>query len=304
MSLSKNKNNWSKILMFTTLNMAVVIVLFWLFFTYPSISNINKIEITKIENGTIHTSSSVLINNPNFFSINGKNLTFRMKYGNTTVGNGEMKNQFTLPSNKKTLLTAKMEFNLKKLSKFWRDFIKKDSLEIDILSNGSYTFLNLSIEHEEKMYLSSSDLLNVLIADAFDNESIKYMNLSIKKMGLTNWIWNFDFQIKNTLPDDITLSNLSVKLYADEKTKKALGVWNTNKKNIVLAENESTTLKGSLKISFGGLMKTILTKAKTKTKTLYVKTEIVVKLNNEKFSIPYSNSVLFNPITKEIEIID
>ena len=74
-----------------------------------------------------------------------------MKYGNTTVGNGEMKNQFTLPSNKKTLLTAKMQFNLKKLSKFWRDFIKKDSLEIDILSNGSYTFLNLSIEHEEKM---------------------------------------------------------------------------------------------------------------------------------------------------------
>ena len=126
--------------MFTALNMVVVIALFWMFFTYPSISNIKKVEITKIENGTIHTASSVLINNPNFFSINGKNLKFRMNYGNTTVGNGEMKNQFTLPSNKKTLLTAKMQFNLKKLSKFWRDFIKQDSLEIDILSNGSYTF--------------------------------------------------------------------------------------------------------------------------------------------------------------------
>ena len=304
MSFLNKIPTWLKIILFTLLNFIVVFIVFWILFSYPKISKIEKIEITKIEKGTIHTFSSVIINNPNFFSINGKNLKFEMKYKNTSIGNGEVRNKFTIPSKESTPISANMKFNINKLSDFWKTFIKKDSLEVNIISNGSYTFLNLSIEHEEKMYLSSNDLISILIADAFGDESIKYSNLSIKKAGLTNWIWNFDFKIKNTLPDNIILNDLTVKLYADEETEKELGTWNPNNKNIVLEKNSNKTLKGSLNISFGGLMKTILTKAKTKTKTLYVETIIVVKLNNEKFTIPYSNLISFNPITKKIEIIE
>lgn len=305
MSLIDNKPTWVKLLLFTLFNITVVSIVFWTLFAYPKISSIDKIEITKIEKGSIHSFSSVLVNNNNFFSINGEDLNFEMEYENTTIGNGEIKGEFFLPANKTSSLSANMKFNIAKLSNFWKNFIILDSLPINVISNGTYTFLNLSIKHEEEMYLSSKDLISIMIADAFGDESIKISNLSIKKAGFSNWVWNFDFKIKNTLPSDIVLHDLTVKVYPDEKTKKELGTWRTNEKDIVLKKNANKTLKGALNISFEGLLKTLLTKAKSKKiTTLYVKTTIVVELDNQKFTIPYTNHVSFNPITQEIEITD
>jgi LEA14-like dessication related protein len=274
------------------------------FFSYPKINGVEKIEITNIYDDSIQARSSVVVNNSNFFSINVKSIHFKMLFNNSIIGSGKVDQEFSLTSNALTEVTADMNFFMEELEEFWETFISKDSVAINISSTGIYTFFNFSIDHEEIIHLSSSELIEVLIANSFRDNSIDFKNISVKKAGLSKWIWNFDFEVKNTLPVDVILHDLEVELYPDEESTIPLGKWHPNEKDMLLKENGAKTLQGDLAITFGGLLNTALSKMTNRTTKFYVKSKIIVKLNNTLFTIPYSNYISFNPFTSKIEIIE
>lgn len=70
---------------------------------YPEFKKINSFEIHSFDQGVFKASVNVGIYNPNWFSIRGKDMSFKMKYNNHIIAIGTSQEQIFFKENQMLL---------------------------------------------------------------------------------------------------------------------------------------------------------------------------------------------------------
>ena len=295
-------SKWKKFLLFFGINTLLIFLIAILLFSYPTIKNINDIEIISINGNEVKCKVNSEWRNNNFFSIAVKQIYFKGTYKNTTFLEGRSDSRFRLAARGNSKVEAICNLDLNKISTFWNDFIQNDSVAIQVDYEGSFTRFGVSKSGSMQVYFKCKRMLDLILTSYLGGTGLAFENLSISKTGFMNWVWSFDLKLFNKFPSDILLRKININIYPEKNNKIPIGNYLLNKSINLLAQQEGI-IPGQITIGIGGLMNGIASKTMTRNLRFYMKGNIEVEINENSFVIPIEKNVAFNPLTQEIKIV-
>jgi hypothetical protein len=298
----KKANFYLKIVLLTIFNVAVIGIFLIFTFNSPQFLRLENVQISHISEDFINIKSDAIFNNNNFYSIKGKNLAINTYYEDILLAKSVIK-ELNLNANKESISKNSVVLSLSQLSKKWNHFIGKDSLELKSEITGYFGPLNFNYKTQFKYTIPSRTIIENFIAQVMQKQSFKIQNFRLEKLGLKEWLWNFDIQIFNQNPFDLVLKKINVKVFAKKDEKNEIGSWNYNSSEIILTEGDNKVISGQFKTTLGGTISTFLSKINDPNLIFYVNSKIEVVINNQIFKIPYKLKVKIDPFTRKISII-
>ncbi len=299
----KKANFYLKIVLLTIFNVVVIGIFLIFTFNSPQFLRLENVQISHISEDSINIKSDAIFNNNNFYSIKGKNLAINTYYEDILLAKSVIK-ELNLNANKESISKNSVVLSLSQLSKKWNHFIGKDSLELKSEITGYFGPLNFNYKTQFKYTIPSKTIIENFIAQVMQKQSFKIQNFRLEKLGLKEWSWNFDVNIKNYNSFELELKRIDVDVFADEKGSIKVGSWNLNDSKIILKEGENQLISGYLKTTLLGSVGTLLSKIKDPNLIFYIHSKIEVVINNQNFKIPYKIKVKVDPITKNVSIVN
>ena len=291
-----------KIILITLINLILIGTILFFLFEKPIFLKLDNLKINNIIKDSILIESDAVFQNNNFYSIKGNRISIETYYQDVIIAKSNIKT-LNLKGNQNSITTNSIYMSTKSLSEKWNDFLDKDSLEFKGLVNGYFGPFNLHYQSEFLFLIPSKKIIQNFINQAFKKQSFKIENFRLEKLGLKQWLWKFDIQIKNNNSFDLTISEIDVNVYAEKASTKKLSAWKYDDSGIVLTNGENKIIKGQLKTTFGGTLDTFLSKIKNPNLFFYVKSNIKIIINNQSFKIPYNLKIKVDPISRKITIV-
>tara|TARA_B100000767_G_C19754037_1_gene532087 strand:+ start:1025 stop:1927 length:903 start_codon:yes stop_codon:yes gene_type:complete len=295
-------NFFLKVLLITFLNLIIVIVVLFLTFKNPTFLKLENVKIDSFSNDSIVVKSNAVFVNKNIYSINGRNISIDTYYKDSMIAKSNIKT-LNLKSNQKSISENIVYLSTKQLSDKWNGFIEKDSIKLKSVIEGDFGPFNFKYKTNFNYSIPSRLFIKKFIDKAVKRQSFKIQNFRLEKLGLKEWLWNFDIQIFNQNPFDLVLKKINVKVFAEKDEKNEVGSWNYNSSEIILTEGDKKMISGQFKTTLGGTISTFLSKINDPNLIFYVNSKIEVVINNQIFKIPYKLKVKIDPFTRKISII-
>jgi hypothetical protein len=295
-------NFFLKVLLITFLNLIIVIVVLFLTFKNPTFLKLENVKIDSFRNDSIIIKSNTVFVNKNIYSINGRNISIDTYYKDSLIAKSNIKT-LNLKSNQESISENIIYLSTKQLSDKWNGFIEKDSIKLKSVIEGDFGPFNFNYKTNFNYSIPSRLFIKKFIDKAVKRQSFKIQNFRLEKLGLKEWLWNFDIQIFNQNPFDLVLKKINVKVFAEKDKKNEVGSWNYNSSEIILTEGDKKMISGQFKTTLGGTISTFLSKINDPNLIFYVNSKIEVVINNQIFKIPYKVKVKIDPFTRKISII-
>ena len=271
------------------------------FVSKPVFKKVNSFKITELNDGVLKANSKFIIENTNWFSINGKNLTVDLYFHKHHFAKGSTSN-FNLRKRAESNIDLNIDFYLDSLESEMKNILLQDSILIIAQMNGTFSFLQLKGEKKLKMWLKTKDILEPLVKSTMSSKGMNVKSIKLVEFNVKHTIFEVELEFKNKLPITLTLKNIQFSVLSEKDDFLSIADWNFDiNKNIKPKQTES--IKGIAKVdnfntAFSGLEK--LMKGKTDG---YLTGFATIALNGREIKIPISQHFEMDILTREITIL-
>jgi LEA14-like dessication related protein len=271
------------------------------FVSKPVFKKVDSFKISELNEGVLKANSKFIIENPNWFSINGKNLTVDLYFHKHHFAKGSTSN-FNLRKRAESIIDLNIDFYLDSLESEMKSILLQDSILITAQMKGTFSFLQLKGEKEQQMWLKTKDILEPLVKSTMSSKGMNVKSIKLVEFNVKQTILEVELEFKNKLPITLTLKNIQFSVLSEKDDFLSIADWNFDiNKNIKPKQTES--IKGIAKVdnfntAFSGLEK--LMKGKTDG---YLTGFATIALNGREIKIPISQHFEMDILTREITIL-
>ena len=270
--------------------------------SYPEFKKINSFEIHSFDNGVFKASVNVGIYNSNWFSINGREIEFKMFYKENLIAVGTSNESITFQRKALSGLPVEMDFYPDSMKNDLRDILLADSILINIDLTGEFTFLGIRSHKEISTWLKTDDLVNTLVAQSMKGEGLKMKSVNLVKAGIQKSTFNVSFDFKNTLSLTLELKTMHYVIYADNGKQNRVANWDFEI-NKEIAQNTTEPIQGEVVIDNFSSALTGFTKVLKGKLDYYLDGYSLIALQGREIKIPIKQHFLVEPLTQEITIL-
>ena len=271
--------------------------------SYPEFKKINSFEIKSFENGVFKASLNVGIYNPNWFSINGKDIKFKMFYEKHLIADGTSAESVRFQRKVISDFPVELNFYPDSMKNDLRDILLADSIQIKIDLTGKFTLLGLRSNKVIDTWLKTDYLVNTLVAQSMDGEGLKINSVKLINAGIKESIFNLVFDFKNTLNLPLELKNMHYVIYADKAKQNPVAKWDFEI-NKEIASNETEAISGEVLVNNLSSLITGFTKLMEGELDYYLVGYALISLKGHEIKIPIKQHFLLELGTKKITILE
>ncbi len=258
-------------------------------FKDPKVVGISNLEILEKKDSLLLTKVTTEIENPNKISITASDLEYKISIKGQEVGNGFVKEEFTLEANKISPIENTIEININKLLKTIDFVLEKDSFPVDMFISVRIEPLGIKISTNTQVYFKQADLMKNLSGDIL-KESMKIRGLKITEIKPTYTKMDINFEFDNKFPFDYTLDSLNFDVFDNEKFETKLGsTKNTTAINIKSKKITPFSVNAQVENMSAGL--SFLKKILTKDRSFFIEGNIFLDFEDKKIKIPIKQKI-------------
>jgi LEA14-like dessication related protein len=270
--------------------------------SYPEFKKINSFEIHSFDDGVFKASVNVGIYNSNWFSINGKEIEFKMLYKNHLIAVGSSNESITFQRKALSGLPVELNFYPDSMQNELKEILLVDSILIDIELTGKFTFLGIRTHKVLPTWLKTDDLVNSLVAQSMEGDGLKMKSVKLITAGIQKSTFKVAFDFKNTLSLPLELKTMQYTIYADKSQQNRVADWDFDI-NKEIASNASETIQGDVDVdnltsALSGFTKVLKGKL-----DYYLDGYALIALKGREIKIPIKQHFLLEPLTQKITII-
>jgi LEA14-like dessication related protein len=270
--------------------------------SYPEFKKINSFEIHSFDDGVFKASVNVGIYNSNWFSINGKEIEFKMLYKNRLIAVGSSNESITFQRKALSGLPVELNFYPDSMQNELKEILLVDSILIDIELTGKFTFLGIRTHKVLPTWLKTDDLVNSLVAQSMEGDGLKMKSVKLITAGIQKSTFKVAFDFKNTLSLPLELKTMQYTIYADKSQQNRVADWDFDI-NKEIASNTSETIQGDVDVdnltsALSGFTKVLKGKL-----DYYLDGYALIALKGREIKIPIKQHFLLEPLTQKITII-
>ena len=289
----------------TTLVLLLIIVFGFLIaqsVSYPQYHRMLGFQLNDIKEGKIRGIAKLEINNDNWFSYSGKELTCEIFYKEIQIASGSYPNSFKIKRKSQSPIELNVEFYLDSLKEELKTFLLKDSVELEIKMHGKFSFLRIPISKTLKAKISAIEMVNNMVSSMMGEGGLHLSKIQLKELTPQNSVFHVGFKFSNRLPVDIFLEKIQFAIFDDKEENKRLAEvqFDVNENIQVGQEKEinGDANLDNLKSVFSGVIKVI-----TKELIYYISGTASIRLDNRQILIPISQAFRVDPATRQVIII-
>lgn len=270
--------------------------------SYPEFKKINSFEIQSFEDGVFKATVNASIYNSNWFSINGKEIKFKMRYKNRLVAVGASTDLVSFQRKALSGLPIELDFYPDSMKNDLKEILLLDSILVDIDLTGKFTFLGIRSQKVIPTWLKTDDLVNTLVAQSMEGDGLKMKSVKLINAGLQQSSFKVAFDFKNTLSLPMELKTMHYAIYADKAKQNRVAVWDFDIYKEVacnlIEPIEGEVLVDNLSSAMSGLTKVLKGKL-----DYYLDGYALIALKGREVKIPIKQHFLVEPLTQKITII-
>lgn len=268
----------------------------------PKFNDVEGFTIESFSNGILNADVRFKIENPNWFSYNGKELTCSLYHKGRLIANGSRKNKFSMRRKSINDLEMKMTFYADSLKDELLDFLMKDSITFEINVSGKF-FMGLRSKANLNVTIPSEDLVNKLVSDLMGEDGIDLERIQLKDVNLEQSIFDVGFRFKNKLPFTVLVQDMKMGVFDSQSKSVKLAEWNFNvakqvdkEQQVIITgesfvKNKESIITGIIKVMSGEL-------------NYYLSGFVTVSVDGRQLRIPMERHVRVDPISRKVIIID
>jgi LEA14-like dessication related protein len=269
---------------------------------YPEFKTINSFEIYSFDKGIFKASVNVGIYNDNWFSIHGKEISFKMMYKKHLIAVGSSIESIKFQRNSMTGLPVEMDFYPDSMHGDLRDILLVDSIQIDIDLTGKFTFLGITSHKSIQTWLKTDDLINTLVAQSMEGDGLKLKTVKLINPGIQESVFDVSFNFKNTLNLPLELKTMQYSIFADKAKNNRVADWNFEI-NKVIQPNTFEPIEGEVKVNNLASAMTGFTKVLKGKLDYFLEGYALVAIKGREVKIPIKQHFLVEPLTQKITIL-
>ncbi len=271
------------------------------FVSKPVFQKVKSFKITELNSGVLKANSKLTIDNPNWFSINGKDLIVDLYFHKHHFAKGSA-NSFNLAKSTASNIDLNIDFYLDSLESEMKSILLYDSILITAQMKGTFSFLQLKGEKEQKMWLKTKDILEPLVKSTMSSKGMTVRSIKLMEFSVTNTILEVELEFKNKLPIVLTLKDIQFSVLAEKEDMFSVADWNFDiNKNI--KPNQTENIKGIAKVNNFSAASSGLDKLMKGKTDGYLKGFATIALNGREIKIPISQHFEMDILTREITVL-
>jgi hypothetical protein len=270
--------------------------------SYPEFKKINSFEIHSFDDGVFKASVNIGIYNPNWFSINGDEIEFKMFYKEQLIAVGSTNESLTFQRKSFSGLPIEMDFYPDSLKNDLRDILLADSILINIDLTGKFTFLGFRTHKVIPTWLKTDDLVNTLVAQSMEGEGLKMKSIKLINAGIQKSTFYVAFDFKNTLNLPLELKTMHYVIYSEESKQNRIADWDFEI-NKEIATNATEPILGEVEVDNLSSALTGFTKLLKGKLDYYLDGYALIALKGREIKIPIKQHFLVEPLNQKITII-
>ncbi|MBU2526938.1 MAG: LEA type 2 family protein [Bacteroidetes bacterium] len=262
----------------------------------PRFIGIQHAKIIGIKDSLLLFDLDYIAFNPNRVSAKLKSSTIDVYFRKQWVGTGTIQETVALPANDTVALPVKCTVSLNKLHAFYSELIAADSAVFELRGHNKIGISLLSINNKvaQEIHLNTKSYFEDEVRRSLNaNRVFSVQNFSMSRFpGLNESEFEMKILIKNTLPIDYVLEDMSLGFFADSGGEN-LATWQLQTPLFQKALTE-TSLPVSVKVNHFNLLKSSklswLTSQSAKFKLVG---KMKVNISGKSFDIPIDDFVTF-----------
>ena len=270
--------------------------------SYPEFKKINSFDIHSFDNGVFKASVNVGIYNQNWFSINGKEIQFKLFYKEHLIAIGSANESITFQRKSLSGLPVEMDFYPDSMKNDLRDILLMDSILVNIDLTGKFTFFGIRSHKVMPTMLKTDNLVTALVTKSLEGDGLKTKSVKLVKASIKETTFKVAFDFKNSLNLPLELKNMQYEIFADEAKQNSVANWDFEI-NKEIAFNATEQIEGEVVVdnltsALAGFRKVLKGKL-----DYYLDGYALIALKGREIKIPVKQHFLVEPLTQKITIL-
>ncbi|MET0634472.1 MAG: hypothetical protein ABWZ25_00510 [Chitinophagaceae bacterium] len=275
--------DWRKLGLFFGLNCLLLVGVLGITFQKPRFVRFDKIDFVSVEDSFFNFKILLVMDNKNPFSISGKSLAFTFNESDQQYGSGTIE-PFQLKRLSESTVDLSLKLNYRKVLKSY-DEKTTDTLLPSVLIKGDFMPAFFIHKINLRKQLGKKELIG-LIGAAFSNGGLLWPDsFSIRKVNLLETEIGFNLALVNRLNFDVTINEISGKLYALENRDLPLGDISLQRE-IVLPPGERLSIPFLVKAENLTIVKSLLKSGTANLNSFFLDGKLVLNIEGESISVP------------------
>ncbi|MFL2617984.1 MAG: LEA type 2 family protein [Flavobacteriaceae bacterium] len=260
----------------------------------PEIKSVKNAVLLDQNNDLVNLSFDLEIFNQNNFDFKYNEINLDVTYNNKSVAKIESNKKNIVKKNSIDNIPVLLSVNLKNLDE---QIFSDENLIINIDGYIKRGLFKIKIQ-------SSIDLYNErYFSDLFDqkfvNQLIHISSFSLESVTGPIASFNLDLNLNNNFPINFELTQLNAKIYNDSELEKLIAI-SEIKSTLKVKEYSSLQVPLKLDVNLISLGPSILLGSLSKDYSMYLKIDLIIKLNEKSIPIKLLKKIIVN--TKSLEI--
>ena len=272
-------------------------------FSYPTFERVKSFQILNLnDDGTFNAEAIIEIKCDNWFSFSGKDIDFKMYYGDSLVSSGKIPEEVTFKKNTTLDLPMNCNFNPAVFGDDLETLLLKDTVVFKASIKGKFTSLRVNSSREMELKMPMSELASSIISSSLSDESIEIDSLSIESISFSRTRIKNVFILKNTLKVDYEVESIDFDVFSDDeyKNKVSTGFYEVNQ---LIKAGDTGVASGSIDVNNLSSMGSGFDKLRKREFIYYISGIANIKISDYFIKVPIKQKFRLNPINQQIEII-
>ena len=260
----------------------------------PEIKSVKNVVLLDQNNDLVNLSFDLEIFNQNNFDFKYNEINLDVTYNNKSVAKIESNKKNIVKKNSIDNIPVLLSVNLKNLDE---QIFSDENLIINVdgyIKRGLFKIkIQSSIDLYNERYFSD------LVDQKFVNQLIHISSFSLESVTGPIASFNLDLNLNNNFPINFELTQLNAKIYNDSELEKLIAI-SEIKSTLKVKEYSSLQVPLKLDVNLISLGPSILLGSLSKDYSMYLKIDLIIKLNEKSIPIKLLKKIIVN--TKSLEI--
>ena len=262
----------------------------------PEIKSVKNVVLLDQNNDLVNLSFDLEIFNQNNFDFKYNEINLDVTYNNKSVAKIESNKKNIVKKNSIDNIPILLSVYLKNLDE---QIFSDENLIINVdgyIKRGLFKIkIQSSIDLYNERYFSD------LVDQKFVNQLIHISSFSLESVTGPIASFNLDLNLNNNFPINFELTQLNAKIYNDSELEKIIAI-SEIKSTLKVKEYSSLQVPLKLDVNLISLGPSILLGSLSKDYSMYLKIDLIIKLNEKSIPIKLLKKIIVNTKSLEIKI--
>ena len=260
----------------------------------PEIKSVKNVVLLDQNNDLVNLSFDLEIFNQNNFDFKYNEINLDVTYNNKSVAKIESNKKNIVKKNSIDNIPVLLSVNLKNLDE---QIFSDENLIVNVDGYIKRGLFKIKIQSSTDLY--NERYFSDLVDQKFVNQLIHISSFSLESVTGPIASFNLDLNLNNNFPINFELTQLNAKIYNDSELEKIIAI-SEIKSALKVKEYSSLQVPLKLDVNLISLGPSILLGSLSKDYSMYLKIDLIIKLNEKSIPIKLLKKIIVN--TKSLEI--